>query len=143
MAQSGPPSINELGWLAGCWELKGGPANTVVSEQWMKPRGNSMIGSGRTVKNGKTTEFEFFRIVQTGDGLSYIARPSDNNAETSFELVKWGNGEFIFENKEHDFPQRIIYRQEKDLSLFARIEGNNNGKLLGINFLSVRVKCEL
>ena len=34
----------------------------------------------------------------------------------------------IFENLEHDFPQRIIYRREGD-RLIARIEGEVNGTL--------------
>jgi hypothetical protein len=32
----------------------------------------------------------------------------------------------IFENPQHDFPQRVIYRRDGE-SLFARIEGQMGG----------------
>lgn len=36
--------------------------------------------------------------------------------------------------REHDFPQRIIYRRLADSSLQARIEGKRVGKLQGVDF---------
>ena len=48
----------------------------------------------------------------------------------------------VFENPQHDFPQRIIYRLEKDGSLLARIEGVNQGREKGINFPMKRAKCD-
>jgi hypothetical protein len=35
----------------------------------------------------------------------------------------------VFENAQHDFPQRIIYWQTKPNELRARIEGTIDGKL--------------
>ncbi len=82
------------------------------------------------------------RIVEDDSGIYYISKPSENKEETSFKLIKLSSNEVIFENPEHDFPQRIMYRLEKDKSLFARIEGKNNGKEMGINFPMIRAKCE-
>lgn len=62
--------------------------------------------------------------------------------KASFKLVKHGEGEALFENPEHDFPQRIIYRLEKDGSLFARIEGTINGKERGVDFPMKRARCD-
>jgi hypothetical protein len=36
--------------------------------------------------------------------------------------------QWTFENPEHDFPQRIIYRLETGDALYARVEGTENGK---------------
>ena len=141
-AQSTKPSIDSLSWLAGCWQAKDSKPGAVISEQWMMPLGNAMLGSGRTVKNGKMTEFEFLRIVRRDDGMFYIARPAENKDETEFGLISSVNDEYIFENKGHDFPQRIIYRKEKDGSLFARVEGTKNEKVFGIDYRSDRVRCE-
>ncbi len=44
--------LARLAWLAGCWEVAG--ATTVVEEQWMRPRGGSMLGMSRTTRDGRT-----------------------------------------------------------------------------------------
>ena len=133
-------SINSFAGLAGCWERNDG-SGTVISEMWMKPAGNSMMGTGRTVKNGKTVDFEFVRIEQQADGMYYIARPKANATETPFKLKSSNDGRFVFENLEHDFPQRVIYKFTST-SLQARIEGTINGQSKGIDFPSTRTTCE-
>ena len=101
-----------------------------------------MIGSSQTVKNGKTVSFEFLRIVNNGQGFAYIAKPSSAQSETAFAFAKMGEKEIVFENLKHDFPQRIIYRSEKQDSLFARVEGMQNGKLAGMDIPMKRVQCD-
>ena len=46
-----------------------------------------------------------------------------------------------FENLEHDFPQRIIYRRDGD-SLTGRIEGVSMGKERAVDFPLKRVPCD-
>ncbi|MBX7150335.1 hypothetical protein K1X84_01755 [bacterium] len=133
-------TVNDLAWLAGCWD--GSTDKKEATEQWMKPAGNEMFGMSRTVRNGKVTEFEFLHIHQNEQGeIFYTAKPSDQN-EASFKLIKKSGTEIIFENPDHDFPQRIIYRLEKNGSLKARIEGKNEGKEMGIDFPMKKMKCE-
>lgn len=139
-AQTTKPTINDLSWLAGCWEanLRG----REVNEQWMKPGGGIMLGMARTVAQGKAAEFEFTQIREDKDGaIYYVAKPS-GQAEASFKLVKLQNKEAVFENPQHDFPQRIIYRLEAGGSLFARVEATENGKTRGIDYPYKRAKCE-
>ena len=140
-AQETKPTIDSLAWISGCWEQNDEAKKRFGSEQWMRPAGNSMIGMSRTVRNGKTVGFEFLRIVQDETGINYISRPSQNKEETAFKLIKSGPNEAVFENPAHDFPQRIIYRLDKT-NLFARIEGTNNGKVMGIDFPMTRAKCD-
>lgn len=68
------------------------------------------------------------------------ARPS-GQPEASFKLVKAENKEIVFENLQHDFPQRIIYRLQPDGSLFARIEGTSRGKARGSDYRMKRAQC--
>ena len=140
-AQTQPkPTINDLSWFAGCWEAN--MRGNQVNEQWMKPAGGTMLGMARTVTMGKTIEFEFTQIREDKDGaIYYIAKPS-SQAEASFKLVKLEHKEAVFENLQHDFPQRIIYRQESDGSLFARVEANDKGKIRGLDYPYKRAKCE-
>ena len=108
--QTPKPTINDLSWLAGCWEanLRG----REVNEQWMKPAGGIMLGMARTVSQGKAAEFEFTQIREDKDGaIYYVAKPS-GQPEASFKLIKLQNKEAVFENPQHDFPQRIRYRRK-------------------------------
>jgi hypothetical protein len=101
--------LQSLRWLSGCWEgrLSNG---LIVTEQWMKQLGNLMLSTAKTVKNGKTVEYEFVRLEQSDDGvIRYIAHPSGQE-EAAFTLVKLDRRKAIFENLQHDFPQRIIYQ---------------------------------
>jgi hypothetical protein len=133
-------SLDSLAWLAGCWH-GGGDARSSV-EQWMAPSGKTMLGMSRTVVNGKTEEYEFLRLHEEPNGdIFYTALPSGQQ-EASFKLVRIEKHMAVFENPEHDFPQRIIYELEDDGSLKARIEGKSKGKERGIDFPMIRVKCE-
>ncbi len=139
VAQTEKRSVNDLSWLAGCWEANRNGRE--INEQWMKPSGGTMLGMGRTVADGKTREYEFLQIREEQDGaIYYVARPS-GQPEASFKLVKSENKELVFENPQHDFPQRIIYRLQPDGSLFARIEGTANGKARGFDYPMKRASC--
>ncbi|MGB5287747.1 MAG: DUF6265 family protein, partial [Ignavibacteriaceae bacterium] len=58
----------------------------------------------------------------------YIAVTFNENI-TLFALIEHSPKKIIFENKEHDFPQRISYEFHKGGKLTAAIEGNVNGGL--------------
>jgi hypothetical protein len=47
----------------------------------------------------------------------------------------------VFENPQHDFPQRVIYRKRGADSLIARIEGTMNGKSRGVDFPYAKGRC--
>jgi hypothetical protein len=132
------PSIARLSWLAGCWERTGDGRH--VEEQWMAPRGGTMLGMGRTVTGGSTSEHEQMQIREEGGRLIFTAKPS-GQAEASFVSLEVADSSVVFENKAHDFPQRIIYRLQPDGSLLARIEGERGGKQQGVDFSMSRAVC--
>ncbi len=134
-------SISDLAWLSGCWAAI--DQDTGSGEQWMPPAGGTMLGMSRTVSDGETVAFEFIRIVSTGDGgLVFIASPSGQNT-TGFALVSVTDHEVIFENPDHDFPQRIIYRLLSDEDLLGRVEGTINGTARAIDFPLKKTVCEI
>jgi hypothetical protein len=131
--------VDTLQWLAGCWAAVGGEAGS--GEQWLAPAGGTMHGVGRTVKRGQTVEWEFVTIREVTPGqLAYVAKPH-NQSEASFALLRQGPEEAVFENLEHDFPQRIIYKMDGRDRLNARIEGTVQGKLKGRDFPLQRTDC--
>ena len=107
----------------------------------MKPAGNQMLGMSHTVVNDKTREYEFIRIVQEENGeIFFVAHPSGQK-EARFKLTSASDREARFENPEHDFPQRIIYRRDGD-SLVGRIEGVSKGQPRAVDFPLQRVACD-
>lgn len=140
-AQEPKATLQSLAFMSGCWEINKPEKKMLISEQWMSPVGDAMIGMSRTMRNGKMGGFEFLRILEDDKGISYISKPSQNKEETAFKLVKWSANDVTFENPAHDFPQRIIYKFTKPDTLSARIEGTMGGKLKGVDFPFVRVKC--
>jgi hypothetical protein len=135
-----PARLADLGWMAGCWERSDDAKKLLSSEQWMRPAGGVMLGLGRTITDGRATDWEYMRIEQRGDHLVFVAWPRANKDETEFKLIGSKPGESIFENLAHDFPQRVIYRLSGD-RLTGRIEGKLNGKEMGIDFPFKRASC--
>jgi hypothetical protein len=137
---SGPgPRIEDLRWLAGCWRMEEGGKET--EEHWMRSDGETMLGMSRTSAGGETMSFEFMRIRQLESGdIAFFAQPSGAKA-TPFALKSCTKHEVVFENRSHDFPQRVIYRLRKDGSLLGRIEGIINGKPQAADFPMKRVRC--
>lgn len=138
-AQSANPGLEELSWISGCWEMKSGARTTV--ERWGRPTSDMLIGVSQTVKDRKTISYELLRIVQAEKGPSYVARPSTAKEDTEFKFARGSKSEIVFENLQHDFPQRIIYRSGGEDKLTARVEGEVGGKLRGNDFPMTRVPC--
>lgn len=128
----------DLAFMAGCWSLD--QNGRQIEEHWLAPAGGSLMGVGRTVAGGRTTEYEFMQIRDLADGLTYTAKPS-GQPEASFKVSMLTAEEVVFENPAHDFPQRIRYRRAGADGLHARIEGTLNGKPRGIDFPYVRTAC--
>lgn len=132
--------IDRLDWISGCWVLDDGKQRT--EETWMKPAGQSMIGMSRTIAAGKTVFTEHIQIREVNGQIAYIVALGMGAKSTVFKLLKSSDGEVVFENPEHDFPQRIIYRRESADALFARIEGQEKGVNKAMDFRYKRSKCD-
>jgi hypothetical protein len=137
-AQAAEGDISKLAWLTGCWKSESSETGSL--EQWMAPAGGTMLGMSRTVKNGVTLAFEFMQIRSTaGRSLEFVAKPSGQD-EATFTLSSLSDTEAVFENPQHDFPQRIVYRLDRG-KLRARIEGKRNGAIRAVEFPMARVQC--
>ncbi len=128
----------KLAWISGCWKAGG---NVQTEEHWTNIAAQSMLGMGRTIANGKTVFHEFLQIRDRADGIVYIAQPNGGTA-VEFKLVKINDNEAVFENPQHDFPQRITYQRVIDGSLVAAIEGQEKGKPKRVEFAMKRVRCD-
>jgi Domain of unknown function (DUF6265) len=130
---AGQNDIAQLSWIAGDWQTAPG-GRAQIEEHWTLPAGGSMLGMSRTVAGGKTAEFEFLRIEQREDGIYYVAQPKGRCPATDFKLTRVASQEAVFENPQHDFPKRIVYRKTADDSLTASIDGGEGTKAMSFAF---------
>ena len=121
LMQATPITADQLSWMSGYWlSCEDGRE---VSETWTDPRGGLMAGNSVTMEGGRVS-FELSRISPTardGSGLAYFAGVGGAPAVV-FPAVEVSGTRVVFENPEHDFPQRVIYERDGDV-LKARIEG--------------------
>ena len=135
---NGATSIDDLKWLAGCWELRKG--DRLTEEQWMVPRGGVMMGMSRTVRGQALVEFEQVRIETRGSDLYYVASPA-RQATAEFRATSASSDQVTFENPAHDFPSKVAYRRQGADSLIASIEGQRGGTTRTILYPYRRASC--
>jgi hypothetical protein len=105
-------TLDDLGWLAGDWTQESDGRWT--EESWTAPRGGVMLGHSRSGRGEAVREWEFLRLQADSAGrLAYIAQPG-GKAPVRFALVDHGPARAIFENADHDYPQRIAYVRDGD-----------------------------
>ncbi len=121
----------DLSWLAEQWCSADGSAS--YEESWLAPRGGSMVGVAREIRDGRMASFEFLRIAEVDGVPTYFAQPG-GRAPTAFKRSDGGEAWVRFENTAHDFPQRIEYRRDGD-KLNAEISGpGKDGKTQAMAF---------
>jgi hypothetical protein len=131
-----PVPVVELDWMTGVWVSEANGAMT--QEAWTHPNFGAMSGVGQTTGLAREPRFEFMTITTVNSRPVFIAHIK-GQAPTPFGLKHGPAGEAVFENREHDFPQRIIYRK-CDEDLCARIEGTVDGKAKAVDWRYRRVR---
>ena len=128
--------ISDLVWMSGDWRTD--PAGRAVSEEhWTRPAGGSMIGMSRTLVGDRTVSFEFLRVEERVDAIYYVASPKGRCPATDFKLTRLSRQEAVFENPQHDFPKRIIYRRNTDGGLTAVVDAGEGTKAEKFEFKSM------
>ena len=127
------PALADISWIAGDWQTAAG-GRAQIEEHWTAVAGASMMAVSRTVAGDKTVEFEYLRIEQRADGIYYVAHPKGRCPGTDFKLTRASATEAVFENPQHDFPKRIIYRKGADDSLIASIDAGDGSKAMSYSF---------
>jgi hypothetical protein len=122
--QASATELPDLVWMAGTWRLE--KDGVVTRETWLSPLGGTMAGVTQTNRPGRPAHVEFATISAEPSGVTFTARPK-GQAPTAFVLKPSDDGQVVFENPKHDFPQRVIYRR-CGADLCARIEGTVRGE---------------
>ena len=118
--------IEDINIISGKWKLN--ESNFNLYEEWEKTNDSTYMGLSYTLDKDEKNISESLFILKLNNHIVYIAQPG-NNSPSLFTLISSEDNKFIFENKEHDFPQRITYHFITDSTLTASIEGDVNGTL--------------
>ncbi len=139
-AGSRAAELSDLAWLEGTWqrETSRGP----VYEHWERLSDNTWEGgSWRQATDGPRRTLEWLLLVKMGGELFYIPKVGENALPVPFKLTSLGDDRAVFENLDHDFPQRIIYQRRSDSAMHVRIEGpGDGGQTQGIEFEFTRAE---
>ena len=130
-----PTTIDDFAWVAGHWRTAEGA--TLVEEAWLYPAGGTMLGVNRTIAGEKTVAFEYLRLEADDQGVRLLASPGGRSPATAFTLIEFEHQRAVFENPDHVFPQRVVYRREGN-RLHAAIEGTRDGEPARIDWVFER-----
>jgi Domain of unknown function (DUF6265) len=112
-------------WMAGAWEHS--DEQGWADEYWTPLRGDMMMGSARSGKDEKLTFWEQMRIQKEDDGAVVLWVASADQKPVRFEFTVSTENAIVFENAEHDFPQRIHYwREGKTLKAKHPVSGKGS-----------------
>lgn len=126
--------------LQGLWKMESGRG--ALYEEWHLQSPEKFAGKSYKIKSSDTMVLERVDLYLQGRRIFYtpVVTDQNNRQPVPFKLISNKDNRYIFENKEHDYPQRVIYHFISKDSLQARIEGTKNGKAMGSNFFYSRVR---
>ncbi len=133
-------NIKKTTWLIGKWQSIS--AEGLMQEIWIKKDDSTFIGSSFFIVGKDTVSSECISLEERGKELFYIPTVKNQNEGKPiiFTLTSLNSNQLVFENPNHDFPQKITYIQVTSDSLVATISGVINGKEKSQDFPMARAK---
>lgn len=120
-------TVDDISWMIGSWQ--GTDVNTVIfNESWQK-EGKGMAGFGCSLSPAGDTLFKENLKIDLVEGTPYyIVSIPPKKEPVLFKLIRGDDHNAIFENREHDFPQRISYLLQENGTLKVKLEGIEKGQ---------------
>ena len=112
-----------LNQLTGDWRIQA--SRGVMYESWKNLSAGEMQGRSYKLNGKDTIVFENVRLAKLSEGIFYIPVVSNENdgKPVPFRLISSADKKYVFENKEHDFPQQIVYYFKDGKHIDATISG--------------------
>jgi len=109
--------------LEGSWQMP--TKKGIRFEQWKKISENVMRAESFRVTGADTVTLEHIELTFNQGEIFYTPTVPDQNEgkPVPFKLSKIEGPVFSFENKAHDFPQRIIYTFKSKTELECVVDG--------------------
>ncbi|HMM12163.1 MAG TPA: DUF6265 family protein [Bacteroidales bacterium] len=121
--------------LPGLWESTG---NVRLFEEWWLPDDSTLLGRSFSVNGHDTLLIESMELSLRSGSWTYWASPVNQNEGRAIPFrMTDATDAMVFENPDHDYPNRIIYRLETDTLLFARTENMAGNKPKEFSFQKI------
>ncbi|HEX8268623.1 MAG TPA: DUF6265 family protein [Flavobacterium sp.] len=132
--------LQKAEWLLGRWENNSKAGN--LSEIWIKANDSVYHGEAYFVVGIDTVFAETVELAASANKLTYTVSVPGQNEEkpVAFSSTKVDAGQMVFENPNHEYPSKIMYRFVKPDSLIAEIWGTKKGAPKSEKFLLKKVK---
>ena len=114
-----PQAAVDLSWLEGRWQSCADGSETI--EVWSPADDGLLFGHSVMRRDGRLTEWEQLRIV-TRDGVTLYQAMPGGRAAVDFVLVDQVPEGAVFENRENDWPNIIVYERH-ETGLMATVQG--------------------
>ncbi|HEX2210108.1 MAG TPA: DUF6265 family protein [Longimicrobium sp.] len=139
-AQEADP-VSRLAFMAGCWRGDAGVDRT-IEETWTAADSDVMLATTRYLDDntGRTRGWEFSRVVADSAGITLFPAPLGREQGRFRMAPSSSAGEARFEDPEHDYPKRIIYRRMNDHTLAVQLDGGE-GDREALELRLERVPC--
>ncbi len=120
----------ELRSLEGTWFMPTDRGDRL--EIWTYQNDSTLTGRDVRIKpeNGDSVLLETIRLELRDTNIFYIvtARGQNNNQPVIFRLTSADENGYLFENPQHDDPERIRYRLLSNREIQVTLEGERNGR---------------
>ena len=115
--------LDDLEWIFGEWKRESRRGE--VYESWQRLSDRTVEGDSWIVSSSDGTKhaLESLLLVEMAGEVFYIPKVAENEYPVPFRRTSMEPGRVVFENPNHDFPQKIIYQQDGDDGLKVTIEG--------------------
>jgi len=113
-AETAPKSaLSDFAWLEGRWQGEWGPR--IAEQEWMAPKGGTMLGTFRLVENDKTLVIELFVLLEKPNGVELRLRhfttellPWEKAGTTVLVLASHDPMSATFENPVNGQPKHAV-----------------------------------
>jgi hypothetical protein len=125
--------LTKLYFLEGTWKVEG----KEKYEVWERVGNTELTGYAYKLVDGQKKITETLRIKVEDGSIIYQATVPDQNkgVTVSFVLNETDNSCFSFENKTHDFPKKIQYKNVTNTELEIQVLGDQDK---GFSFIQKR-----
>jgi hypothetical protein len=115
--------------LVGQWVDDPGEDSTIFHEEWERLDPRHYQGLGFVMLGNDTVSIEHLNIHLTDTGTFYAAEiPTQNEGKPVYFKLTSANDSLVFENPQHDFPQRIVYQPQEPSGWIAFVSGAMQGQ---------------
>ena len=134
-------SIADVAWITGEWAKENDKDR--LEETWSVPRGDSMIGMFRWLKDGKVWIYELLTIREERGTLVLRFRHFGNdmsswepkNEPLTYRLASFSDNEVVFENPSSDSHRRYSFSRPDLNMLVVRVGALSEGKRSSSEFV--------